>query len=331
MSNPEVYTVGWICAIDTEYIAAQVLLDEEHEPLEYVGAHDSNDYTLGKMGTHHVVIAVLPEGDYGIVSAATVAQNMLHTFPNVRIGLLVGVGGGAPSARHDIRLGDVVVSTPSNGRGGVFQYDFGRQTQGEAFEHTRFLNQPPAVLRTAISGIKARHKVKGHQIQETISELLARNPKLRKDYSAPDKSKDRLYMAGTVHPASDQGQSDCAVTCGDDALVYRPDRTPAEDNPAIHYGLIASGSQLIKNAVIRDRLASEMGILCFEMEAAGLMNGFPCLVIRGICDYADSHKNDAWQGYAALTAAVYAKDLLSRILPAKIEAEKGIKEILLSG
>ncbi|KAL3444390.1 hypothetical protein BJX65DRAFT_310973 [Aspergillus insuetus] len=46
------------------------------------------------------------------------------------------------------------------------------------------------------------------------------------------------------------------------------------------------------------------------MEAAGLMNTYPCLVIRGICDYADSHKNKAWQGYAAATAAAFAKELL---------------------
>jgi superfamily II DNA or RNA helicase len=46
------------------------------------------------------------------------------------------------------------------------------------------------------------------------------------------------------------------------------------------------------------------------MEAAGLMDQLPCLVVRGICDYCDSHKSKEWQGYAALTAAAYAKTLL---------------------
>jgi nucleoside phosphorylase len=55
------------------------------------------------------------------------------------------------------------------------------------------------------------------------------------------------------------------------------------------------------------------------MEAAGLMDNFPCLVIRGICDYADSHKNKQWQGYAAATAAAYAKELLSMIHPSQVE------------
>ena len=92
-------------------------------------------------------------------------------------------------------------------------------------------------------------------------------------------------------------------------LIHRNPRTSGE--PQIHYGLIASGNQVIKHGKTRDRLAKEHGMLCFEMEAAGLMNQLPCLVIRGICDYSDSHKNKQWQGYAALTAAAYAKILLS--------------------
>lgn len=99
------------------------------------------------------------------------------------------------------------------------------------------------------------------------------------------------------------------------------------DNPAIHYGSIASGNQLMKDALVRDRYAGQ-GVLCFEMEAAGLMNHFPCLVIRGICDYADSHKNKEWQGYAAMAAAAYAKDLLYRISPNRVEAERKIRDIL---
>jgi nucleoside phosphorylase len=70
---------------------------------------------------------------------------------------------------------------------------------------------------------------------------------------------------------------------------------------------------MMKHGMTRDKIAHELGILCFEMEAAGLMDHFPCLVIRGICDYCDSHKNKQWQEYAAATAAAYAKKLLSVI------------------
>jgi archaellum component FlaC len=67
---------------------------------------------------------------------------------------------------------------------------------------------------------------------------------------------------------------------------------------------------VVKDATERDKLAREFDLLCFEMESAGLMAGFPCLPIRGICDYSDSHKNEKWQGYAAAIAAVFALSLL---------------------
>ena len=117
MSNPKDYTIGWICAINTEYVAAQVFLDEKHDRPEAVSPNDNNDYTLGKIDKHNVVIDVLPCGEYGISTVTAVARDMLSSFPNVRSGLMVGIGGGAPSQKHDIRLGDVVVSAPSGGEG----------------------------------------------------------------------------------------------------------------------------------------------------------------------------------------------------------------------
>jgi nucleoside phosphorylase len=96
--------------------------------------------------------------------------------------------------------------------------------------------------------------------------------------------------------------------CDASRLINREPR-PSED-PIVHYGLIASGDQMMKHGATRDRLRRELDILCFEMEAAGLMDNFPCLIIRGICDYADSHKNKSWQKYAAATAAAYTKELL---------------------
>jgi nucleoside phosphorylase len=328
MSNPKDYTVGWVCAISTEYVAAQAFLDEKHVGPEYVSPHDNNDYTLGKVGKHNVVIAVLPDGEYGISSAASVARDMLHSFPNVRIGLMVGIGGGAPSPKHDIRLGDIVVSASGNGKGGVFQYGFGKTTQGQDFQPTGFLNQPPTVLRGAVSGLKAQYESDGHQLEETISSILEKKPRLRQKYKRPEPSSDRLYQARVTHPPNDD--TSCAVVCGNDLsnLILRPQRTKSEDNPAIYYGLIASGTKLMKDALVRDRLAAAKDVLCFEMEAAGLMNHFPCLVIRGICDYSDSHKNKEWQGYAAMAAAAYTKDLLCRIAPNRVEAEKKISEIL---
>jgi hypothetical protein len=235
-------------------------------------------------------------------------------------------------SKHDIRLGDIVVSAPRHGEveSGVFQYDFGKTIQNQSFQPTGFLNQAPIVLRTAINGIKAEHKRKGHQIEQAINDVLQGNPRLRRDYKRPDMKSDRLYLSEFVHLKDKEA---CAVACGDSPLnmVPRIERTESDDNPAIFYGTIASANRLMKDAVIRDSLAKEKEVLCFEMEAAGLMNHFPCQVIRGICDYADSHKNKEWQEYAAMTAAAYAKNLLHRIPLNKIEAEKKLCDVISSG
>ncbi|KAL7936092.1 ankyrin repeat-containing domain protein [Trichoderma chlorosporum] len=318
------YTIGWICALRVEYVAAQELLDEEHQGLEYV-SQDNNNYALGSIGKHNVVIATLPLGEYGIASAATVARDMLHSFQNVRIGLMVGIGGGAPSENHDIRLGDIVVSAPKDGHGGLFQYDFGQNVQDQGFQPTGFLNQPPIVLRTALAGLQAQYERKGHRIEETVNGVLESNKRLRRQYKRPDPNADRLYQSGVVHTDSKES---CILACGPSELILRPERDEDDDDPMIHYGLIASSNQLMKNALLRDRFAAEQDVLCFEMEAAGLMNHFPCVVIRGICDYSDTHKNKEWQGYAAMVAAAYAKDLLYQIAPTSVAAEKRIRDIL---
>jgi nucleoside phosphorylase len=295
-------------------VAAQEFLDEEYGAPAFVAPRDDNIYVLGKVGDHKVVIASLPSGEYGTASASRVAANMLTSFPNIRIDLTVGIGGGAPSLVNDVRLGDIVVSVPCDGEGGVFQYDFGNTIQGQPFQHTRILNQPPTLLLSAVSNVMVKHERKGHQIQQAIDAVLDKNPRLRQQYQRPSNHTDRLFKSQITH--------DPSMAINESDLVQRHERTEEEDNPAIHYGLIASGNQLMKDAFIRDRYASEKNVLCFEMEAGGLMNSFPCLVIRGICDYSDSHKNKEWQGYAAMAAAAYAKDILNAIPPSKVEEEE---------
>lgn len=107
------YTVGWISALDFELSAAQALLDDEHEDLIALPG-DKNTYSLGRMGNHNVVIACLPQGNIGTTPAAIVAADLLRSFPNVRLGFMVGIGGGVP---HVVRLGDIVVSKPENQTG----------------------------------------------------------------------------------------------------------------------------------------------------------------------------------------------------------------------
>jgi nucleoside phosphorylase len=109
------YTVACICPIGVELAAVEAILDDIHQSLP--SARDKNSYTLGRMGVHNVVIAVMPE--IGNNVAAAVATQLLNDFKSIRFGLLVGIGGGIPvEDGYDIRLGDIVVSKPTSAFGG---------------------------------------------------------------------------------------------------------------------------------------------------------------------------------------------------------------------
>lgn len=310
----EDYTVGWVCALAIELAAAEEMLDEEHDTPTYSN-QDTNIYTCGRIGEHNVVIACLPEGQMGTTSAATVATQMKSTFTSTRFGLMVGIGGGVPSDDVDVRLGDVVVSKPLGTHGGVVQYDSGKATLS-GFERTGSLNSPPAILLAAVAKVRAKH-MRGRGSLSGYLSKLTRLP----DFGRQAAGTDILFEPDYSH----KGGATCKE-CKQDRLVARETR---RQDVVVHHGTIASGNQVIKNAAERDRLSTELGgVLCFEMEAASLMNSFPCLVIRGICDYADSHKNKKWQPYAAGTAAAYAKEILSVIPSDKVEAEQKIVDVL---
>ncbi|KAJ5928484.1 hypothetical protein N7466_007440 [Penicillium verhagenii] len=304
--RPEDYTVAWICALPLEMIAAAAMLDETHKDLK-ARPNDDNTYILGRICDHNVAIACLPSGIYGTTSATRVATQMQSTFKSIRFCLMVGIGGGAPSGKVDIRLGDVVVSKPTRDFGGVIQYDYGKTVTDGRFERTGLLNKPPTVLLTAISRLQSEHALKPSKIPSLLSEAVARNHRMRKKFTYCGEDQDLLFDFEYDHP---DPEIDCD-SCDTRRVVTRPHR--ASNDPVIHYGLIASGNQVLKHGRTRDKLTRDLGILCFEMEAAGLMDNFPCLVIRGICDYSDSHKNKQWQDYAAATAAAYGKELLSLV------------------
>ncbi|KAN0070729.1 hypothetical protein V8E54_010894 [Elaphomyces granulatus] len=305
LMSHEDYTVAWICALPLEAAAAKAMLHYIHPQLSQPPG-DDNAYTLGEISGHNIVVACLPSGVYGIASAATVAAHMRITFPSIRFGLMVGIGGGVPSTNNDIRLGDVVVSKPTGAFGGVVQYDYGKTVASGVFQQTGMMNQPPQVLLNAIARLHADDIMgQNRSISDMISNVLNENVEMKAPCSRPADEQDTLFNSAYDHPQ----REDTCINCDKRHLIHRDPRT--SDEPRIHYGLIASGNQVMKHGKTRDQLREKHGMLCFEMEAAGLMNQLPCLVIRGICDYSDSHKNKQWQGYAALTAAAYAKMLLS--------------------
>jgi len=147
-----------------EHVAARAMLQEVHRGPDALAPDDTNHYELGQIGRHNVVMTVLPSGRYGTTSATNTANNMRASFPNIEFVLMVGIGGGAPSRKNDVRLGDIVVSVPDNGKPGVFQYDYGKAVQGRAFEATGVLNMPPQRLLSAVNGLRADYeRLGGHQ------------------------------------------------------------------------------------------------------------------------------------------------------------------------
>ncbi|ERF72190.1 hypothetical protein EPUS_02077 [Endocarpon pusillum Z07020] len=309
----EDYTVGWICALPTESIAAQAMLDERHEALPNL-QHDDNTYTLGRIAKHNVAIACLPKNQIGTTSAATVATTMRISFPSIRFGLMVGIGGGVPSKKNDIRLGDIVISTPTGTKTGVVQYDFGKTEKAGEFRRTGALGKPPAELLGAVAHLETKYGLE-QQLSEHISNGFRKwFPNWATRYAYQGAGCDRLFEAGDNHLESDD--ENCQQCSGYKVV----DRLPRGDSlPIVHYGNIASGNQVMKHGLSRDRLSKQEDIICFEMEAAGLMDNFQCLVIRGICDYADSHKNKRWQPYAAATAAAYAREILLTVAPKVVQ------------
>ncbi|KAK8108443.1 purine and uridine phosphorylase [Apiospora sp. TS-2023a] len=330
------YTVGWVCALPKEQTAATAMLDERHKDRELHlkrKRNDINTYTLGSIGRHNIVIACLPKGKFGTISAATVAAHMVNSFPAIRFGLMVGIGG---AVSRKVRLGDVVVSTPSGTHPGVVQWDMGKA--GDHFERTGSLNNPPNMLLTALTKLETDHDTEGSKVPDYLKAVCDNNTRLREKY---EKSQlvDRLFKASYDHVSESHGIEDDEIEDDDDdggcqhcdpaETVKRKPR----DMIMVHYGTIASGNQVIKNAKLRDQLSKDLGgnILCVEMEAAGLMDNFPCIVIRGICDYTDSHKNDAWQEHAAAVAAAFAKEYLGYIQASEVEGERTVQETLHTG
>ncbi|KAJ5740111.1 G-protein beta WD-40 repeat-containing protein [Penicillium manginii] len=290
------YTVGWICALpESELVAAMAMLDEKHPVLPTIDPHDSNSYVLGRIGDHNVVIACLPAETTGRVSAATVAKDMIRSFSAVRFGLMVGIGGGAPyygprrnndlgtnkeeedsedteesddnqEDLRDIRLGDVVISLHSKSSDAVVQYDFGKSLQEREFILSGGkLNKPPSIVLSAVAHLKAQHEMEGHQILKTLSTIMSNYPALATKFQHPGSRKDYLFKPGYLHEA---GKKTCKSCRSLESNFVKRDNRP-DDSPRLHYGTIGSADQVMKDALLRDKWASEESIICFEMEAAG--------------------------------------------------------------
>ena len=313
--SPSCYTVGWLCALPkSELPAARLMLDHEHEPAYLENRADKNVYEYGDLNGHNVVIACLAPGQPGNLSAQKLVRPLHESFPNMDLHLFVGIGGGVPRRPRpedpykDIHLGDVAISWPEQTNiPGIIHYDRvellpnGKRGPVGSLEKT---NTQLGKALALIIGDKTlgRTKYDGH-LHRFNNYPAFRHPGVDRDI---------LYEA-SYHHDTKKNPLDCRG-CKVEKRVERGVRP--DEKMVFHEGTILSGEAVMKDPVQRDKLSRKYhNATCFEMEAAGVMEDTRCLVIKGLSDYCDSHKNESWQCYAAATAAAFAREVLCKIQP----------------
>ena len=311
------YTVGWLCAIaESELIAAKRMLDHRHEPPANPNQYDENVYDFGDINEHNIVIACMPPGQPGPVSAQKLIHPLKQSFPNLSIHLFVGIGGGIPRAPsrkdpdEDIHLGDVVVGwADQTGVPAIIQPEFERTQDDQVSTYLGLFNKPSRQLLNALNPILSDREMKETRFHRHL-QRLGHLDKFRH----PGLDKDVLFEAEYPHNAVGPSEHVC-TGCDREYIVKRLKRETTI--PQFHQGTILSGSSIMQSARKRDELSRKYyDAVCIEMEAAGVIDDTHCLVIRGISDYADSHRPGMWRQYASATAASFAREILHIIQPA---------------
>jgi nucleoside phosphorylase len=337
----EDFQVAVICALALEYDAVSLLFDqfwdEDDEPYGRAQG-DTNIYTTGKIGSHNIVLALLPS--IGTAAGAGVAASFRSSYSGLNTAFLVGICGGVPGTGQDeILLGDVVISKT------VIQYSLGRQYPG-AFVAKDTVNDnmghPSKAIRSLITSFeteRARRRLR-QKAGQYLKDLqrAAMEEGHRHSYQYPGVAEDKLFAATYIHKHRGPQTHSCSCNeeadifcdeaahasctelyCNEEQLVPRrrletkqnmdPERAQC---PEILIGGVASGDTVMKSGEHRDRIAKQRNVIAFEMEGAGVWDEVPCIVVKGVCDYADSHKNKTWQPFAAAAAAAVLKAMLAQ-------------------
>jgi nucleoside phosphorylase len=285
--------------------------------------NDDNTYTCGSVNGHNVVIVSLPLGQNGVVHTSHLVNPLTQTFRNLRVTLLVGIGGGIPhekpkeDPKEDVHLGDVVVGWSRDGGQAVVQWDSGTRLPGGKIKRTSIFPPPDRRTLNSLTKLLSERFLGNTKFEENLKRCT-QHPSVGSKFTYPGLINDTLYQANYRHAA--KGEPTCA-SCDSNQVVRRGLRDTTELQ--LHFGTIASGSSVVRDPKVRDKTRKEENAICFEMEAAGILGRQNCLVLRGISDYTDSHKNDTWKPYAAATAASVAREILYIMDPGEIEGLAG--------
>ncbi|KAL4868980.1 hypothetical protein BDV12DRAFT_208861 [Aspergillus spectabilis] len=334
------FAIAIICALPLEAEAVEDLFDETYDRLgeRYrKEPGDDNAYINGRIGNHNVVVCYMPSIGRG--SAASVASSLKISYKRIEVALVVGICGGAPypSAGGEVFLGDVIISDS------VVQYDFGKQYPGGFERKTGVkdtLGRPNRAIRSVLASLQARRSRR--DLQDKLLRHLQTVQESQPDWYRPTSVDDVLFEASYQH--KHYGPSSATCLCLDSTSedickaaidstctflgcdldrVYRRRPSTGHNSPRVHIGTVASADTVMKSGEHRDCLVQSEGVVGLEMEGAGVWDNISCIIIKGVCDYADSHKNKAWQAYAAATGAATAKSFLEYWEPtAQEEANK---------
>ncbi|KAK2601556.1 hypothetical protein QQS21_004874 [Conoideocrella luteorostrata] len=333
------FEIAIICALALESNAVSYVFDELWDDHTHTITRDPNFYIHGRIGKHNVVLALLP--GIGKIHAAAGAAALKANYRNIRLALLTGICGAVPRSGRtgsEIFLGDIVIGDS------IIQFDFGRKYP-DRFRPKKSgadnLGSQSRSLRSVFRALEMdqlRQRLEhmtSRYLQELKEDYIKKNQSHHcRRYEYPGGRQDHLFEAqyrhrhrGTKTCCDDTHTCDMAlqaschdVGCDEAVLVSRefPDKkrrlqqdvTSNVKHPVIHIGAIASGDIVMRSGEDRDEIAQTEGIIAFEMEGAGIKAEIPCLIVKGVSDYADSHKEKMWQDFAAAAAAAAAKALL---------------------
>uniref|UniRef100_A0A093VH40 Aminodeoxyfutalosine nucleosidase n=1 Tax=Talaromyces marneffei PM1 TaxID=1077442 RepID=A0A093VH40_TALMA len=343
------FHVGIVCTLDIEKQAIDKFFDEVYNAADYgkLGG-DANYYKIGRIGRHNVVLVKL--SGKGTQYSARSVTDLSQSYPGIKVYLLVGICAGVPFRGRDRTqdsetiLGDVIIGDS------IVQTDYGKQYSEEYQRRTdrrEVLGNPPLDIRNMLSHLKSEPEPLLDKMMSNL-QLIQSQDQGRWNYKGV--SEDRLFDTPFRHrhytrdiicecincktkddPICHTALRDsCTVTgCADNyhCLISRIRLATVTQSghlapqPSIHFGTIASTNAVLKSGEHRDQLVQkervqeEEEIIAFEMEGAGMWDSRPCVIIKGVSDYADSHKNDIWHAYAAATAASCTKAFLDLWIP----------------
>ncbi|RAK89407.1 hypothetical protein BO79DRAFT_217474 [Aspergillus costaricaensis CBS 115574] len=322
------FTIAIICPLPLEAEVAIPLFDTVYDRTVYEKygpvRNDPNHYTLGRIGCYNVVLAHM--GGCGKAESSSVASNIKQSYPGIELALLIGICGGVPyrtdvgptQRRRDVFLGDVIISSA------IIQYDLGKRLPHRFVRKNTLesnLGRASLQIRSFMTCLESRHGDLSKDQQGHLQTIQG-----SKDVPYPGIKSDILFKAEYKHRVRCLCMSDAS---GDQSVVDRR-RVDSDGTPYIHIGRLASGDTVMCSAKDRDKISKREEVLGFEMEGAGVWDNIPCILIKGVSDYADSHKNDTWQYFAAASAVACMRALLDQNPIPNVTSSAGLAQDIIA-